>query len=123
MENKKVYLSIDLGASSGRVMAGQWDGSTLRLSEVHRFPTPSVFVPPYHYWDILAIYSSILHGLNTARQAYGGQIVSIGVDSWGVDYALIDANGEMLANPIQYRDGRTREPFATLPDRLGRERI
>jgi len=120
---QRIYLAIDLGASSGRVMAGIWDGALLKLSEVHRFPTPSVHIPPYHYWDILAIHRSIREGLRKARHNYENRVVSIGVDSWGVDYGLLDANGEMLANPIQYRDGRTREPFATLPDRLGRERI
>lgn len=123
MSHSNVYLSIDLGASSGRVMAGIWDGSSLQLSEVHRFPSPAVFIPPYHHWDILSIYNSILQGLNKAQQIYSDRIVSIGVDSWGVDYALIDSKGELLANPVQYRDERTQEPFANVQARLGREHI
>ena len=120
---EQIYLAIDLGATSGRVIAGKWDGARLHLDEVHRFPTTSVFVPPYHYWDILGIYSAILEGLQKARHTYGDAITSLGVDTWGVDYGLIDARGELVANPIQYRDGRTNEVFPALQAELGRDRI
>ncbi len=120
---QKVYLAIDLGASSGRVIGGVWDGSKIQLHELNRFPSASVYIPPYRHWDVLGIYRSILEGLNTAQQTYGIDIVSIGVDSWGVDYGLIDARGEMLSNPIHYRDERTQATFTSIPKTIGRETI
>ena len=123
MPKRNVYLAIDLGASSGRVMAGLWNGTELELVEVHRFESPAVFLPPYHHWDVLAIYRDIITGLRKAANTYGQSIVSIAVDTWGVDYGLLDASGELLGNPVQYRDARTRELFQRLPIELGRETI
>ncbi len=123
MPLKRVFLSVDLGASSGRVMAALWDGNDIELREIHRFKTPSAYVIPYHYWDILQIYTEILNGLRKAAQMFGDQIASLAVDTWGVDYGLLDSAGELLSNPIQYRDSRTREIVATLPDEIGREKI
>lgn len=119
----QVYLAIDLGASSGRVMAGLWDGQGIELEEVHRFASSAVYLPPYHHWDILAIYREIVEGLRLAQQKFGDRIVSAGVDTWGVDYGLLSSNGELLANPIQYRDERTLELLHTEQARIGREKI
>lgn len=123
MPQNKVYLAIDLGASSGRVMAGIWDGQTIDLREVHRFASPSIHLPPYTHWDILAIYEGVLTGLRQARLQYGKRLVSLAVDSWGVDYGLLDGEGELLANPIHYRDERTREVSDEVIGRFGREAI
>lgn len=122
MKNQ-VYLAVDLGASSGRVMAGLWNGQEIELEEVHRFGSPAVYLPPYHHWDILAIYRDVVEGLRLARQEYGDRIVSAGVDTWGVDYGLLDGAGELLANPIQYRDERTLELLHSEQKRIGREKI
>ncbi|GAA2211976.1 rhamnulokinase family protein [Nonomuraea monospora] len=95
------FAAVDLGASSGRVMlADLSDG--LRLTEAHRFPNGPVRVADHLYWDILGLYREILTGLRAA-----GPVSSIGVDSWAVDYALLDETGAMLGNPVHYRDDRT----------------
>ncbi|GAA3563631.1 rhamnulokinase family protein [Nonomuraea rosea] len=96
------FAAVDLGASSGRVMlADLSDG--LRLTEAHRFPNGPVRVAGRLYWDILGLYREILTGLRNA-----GPVSSIGVDSWAVDYGLLDESGALLGNPVHYRDDRTR---------------
>lgn len=103
----RVCLAIDLGATSGRVIAGMLENDRLKLEEVNRFPTVGVRLPTGYHWDILGLYRSILDGLTLAAKKYGDQISSIGVDTWGVDYALLDEKGSLLGNPFQYRDPRT----------------
>ena len=98
----KHVLAIDLGASSGRVMDAAYDGRGLRLREIHRFPNIPVQTPRRLYWDVLRLWHEITLGIAKADQA-----ASIGLDSWGVDYALLDSAGELLANPVHYRDPRT----------------
>ncbi|WP_189185991.1 rhamnulokinase [Streptomyces albiflavescens] len=98
----KSYAAVDLGASSGRVMVGRVGPDTLELTEAHRFPNRPVQVPEGLRWDILALYAGVLEGLRTA-----GQIDSVGIDSWAVDYGLLDADGALLGNPVHYRDART----------------
>jgi rhamnulokinase len=98
--------AVDLGASSGRVMVGRFGPDTLDLAEVERFDNVPVRAGGTLQWDILRIYRGVLDGLRAAgREA--GQIASVGVDSWGVDFGLLDADGRLLANPVHYRDGRT----------------
>ncbi|MEZ6121064.1 MAG: rhamnulokinase family protein [Pirellulaceae bacterium] len=100
----RVYLAVDLGASSGRVLAGEFDGSQLQLHEVHRFPNGPHPAEGRLYWDVLALWANIQDGLRMAAEEYGNTIVSIGVDTWGVDFALLDANDELIGNPYNYRD-------------------
>jgi rhamnulokinase len=97
------FAAVDLGASSGRVMVGRLDGGSLTLSQAHRFPNEPVRVRGTLYWDILALYRGVLDGLAAA-----GPVDSIGIDTWAVDYGLIDAAGRLLGNPVHYRDDRTR---------------
>jgi rhamnulokinase len=94
--------AVDLGASSGRVMVGTVGRDRLTLQEVHRFGNQPVRAGGTWYWDILGIYREVLYGL---RQA--GPVHSIGVDSWAVDYGLLDGSGALLGNPVCYRDSRT----------------
>jgi sugar (pentulose or hexulose) kinase len=96
------FAAVDLGASSGRVMVGRVGAGELRLDPVKRFPNEPVRVGGTLHWDILALYRGVLEGL---RQA--GPVRSIGVDSWAVDYGLLDASGALLGNPVHYRDART----------------
>lgn len=96
------YAAVDLGASSGRVMVGRVGPGSLELTEVHRFPNRPVRVPEGLRWDILGLYAGVLDGLRAA-----GAVDSVGVDSWAVDYGLLDADGALLGNPVHYRDGRT----------------
>ena len=98
--------AVDLGASSGRVMVGRVGQGVLQLVEVNRFPNQPVVVRGSMYWDILALYRGVLDGLRAAgRQA--APLASIGIDSWAVDYGLLDESGGLLENPRHYRDRRT----------------
>lgn len=105
---EKIFLGIDLGGESGRVMAGQWDGQRMTLEEVHRFSNGPVIINGTMRWDILRLWSEIQHGLSLAAKRYGSSIVSIGVDTWGIDFVLLSKSGEMLGLPFHYRDDRTR---------------
>ena len=103
---EKKMLAIDLGASSGRGIVGSFNGETLTLKENHRFSNDPVIVCGRMHWDILRIFHEIKQSI-TKTVLEKDQIRSIGIDTWGVDYALLDNNGRMLANPVHYRDTRT----------------
>jgi rhamnulokinase len=111
-----VFGAIDLGASGGRVLAGRLDGSRVVLEELARFPNRPVALPDGLRWNLLALLTESLDGLRRA-----GSLRGVGVDSWGVDYALLDARGRVLGLPFHYRDGRTdgmiEGAFARVPRR------
>ena len=113
-------VSVDLGASSGRVATGRFDGRRLRLDEVKRFPNVPVQVHDRLHWDALRLYDAILEGLGAAAAASddGGRIASVAVDGWGVDFALLDPAGHLLGNPVHYRDGRTEKAFSAVCQRV-----
>ena len=119
----QVYLGIDLGAESGRVMAGLWDGKQIRLEELHRFPNSGVNIGDTLGWDILRLWSEIQTGLTIAGKKFGSSVVSIGVDTWGVDFVLLTKNGEMLGLPYHYRDTRTHGMMAAALDKVPRAEI
>jgi rhamnulokinase len=108
--------AVDLGASGGRVMVGQAGGGRLDLHEVHRFPNVPVSVLGTLHWDILALYRGVLDGLRAAGRAF--DLASAGIDGWGVDYGLLDADGGLLANPVHYRDARTQGVASELLARI-----
>ncbi len=103
----RVYLAIDLGAESGRVIAGLWNGKRLRLEEIHRFPNGPVEVGGSLRWDVLRLWAEIQKGLAMAAAKHGRSIRSVGADTWGVDYVLLSRTSEMLGQPFHYRDSRT----------------
>jgi rhamnulokinase len=103
---QKTYLAVDLGASSGRVLAGKFDGKKIQLEEVHRFENGGVKVGPHLYWDLLRLWSDIKDGLRKSHQMFGDTVCSVGVDTWGVDFGLLGANDELLGNPFHYRDSQ-----------------
>lgn len=107
MANEKVYLGVDLGASSGRVLAGLFDGERLRLEDVHRFENGAVRVGDTLYWDILRLWQDVVDGLRDAADKYGDRVSSVGVDTWGVDFGLLGRDDRLLGNPVSHRDGRT----------------
>ncbi|WP_371667789.1 rhamnulokinase [Streptomyces sp. NBC_00289] len=113
------YAAVDLGASSGRVMVGRVGADALELTEAHRFPNRPVRVPEGLRWDVLALYAGVLDGLRAAGALRGGRLDSVGIDSWAVDYGLLDADGSLLGNPVHYRDARTdgvaEKVWATVP--------
>jgi len=99
----KKFVAIDLGAESGRVIVGDLS----KMEIIYRFPNHLVRVKDSIFWDILGIFNEIKKGLKKAFKKYPHQIVSIGIDAWGVDYVLLDDNGDLLGNPYHYRDKRT----------------
>ena len=99
------YLAVDLGAESGRVVLGRFDGERMSLEEVHRFPNLSVRLPDGLHWDVLKLLHEIKEGL--AKAVRGEEIEGVGVDSWGVDFGLLDRDGALVSNPYHHRDTRT----------------
>jgi rhamnulokinase len=111
-------LAFDLGAASGRAIRAGFDGQRLTLDVVHRFPNGPVRVGARLYWDVLRLFAEMMEGLRKAAAA--GPLASLGVDTWGVDFALLGHADELLGNPRHYRDPHTEsmpaEACATVPD-------
>ncbi len=103
----KVYLAVDLGAGSGRLMAAVFDSKTIKLEEVSRWASAPVKVGNSYHWDVKAIFDEIVLAVKKARSIYGDSIASLGIDTWGVDYGLLDASDNLLNMPYIYRDSRT----------------
>ena len=118
---EKAYLAIDMGASSGRHVIGRFDGRKLRLEEVYRFDNGPVDLGGRLYWDLPGLWSHVRQGLAAAKSA--GPITSVGVDTWGVDFALLGRNDELLGNPYHYRDSRTNGILETAFGLVPREEI
>lgn len=114
--------AVDLGAESGRVILGRFDGRQLRLEEVHRFANRPVIIRKHRFWNIAGLWDETLAGLRKARRL-AGSLDSIGVDTWGVDYGLVDQHGFLLGLPFQYRDRRTQGVMEEVCSRLPREVI
>lgn len=112
--SEKIFLAVDLGAESGRVMAGVYDGRRLALRELARFPTGGMLFPDGWHWDLPRIYGDIRRGIARARADFGDAVVSVSVDTWGVDYGLLDGQGSLLGLPWMYRDGRTEGMMAAV---------
>ena len=108
---KKVYVAVDLGASSGRHVAGLFDGRRLELAEGYRFENGPVPAAGRLYWDLLRQWHHVRLGLRKMADAYGREISTIGLDTWGVDFGLLGQGDELLGNPYHYRDARTRGMF------------
>ncbi len=104
---KLKMLAIDLGATSGRGIVGSFDGNKLVLEENHRFPNEPVFTAGTFTWDILRIFHEIKDSIRKCAHSENKDICSIGIDTWGSDFGLIDKNGKLMANPVHYRDTRT----------------
>ncbi len=107
----KNFLAFDLGASGGRAIIGRFDGERLALDEVHRFPNGPTQLPTAYgsslFWDVLRLFSEVKDGLAKAVTCCLGELVSLGLDTWGVDFGLLDKAGVLLGNPYHYRDSRT----------------
>lgn len=106
MSELKRVLAIDIGASSGRAILGEFDGKKIQLKEVHRFLNEPVNVLGTTYWDVLRLFHEIKQGIIKAK-IHGG-FDFIGIDTWGVDFGLLDKRGKLLENPVHYRDLRTK---------------
>jgi rhamnulokinase len=117
------YMAIDLGAESGRATLGEFDGDRLHLVEVHRFPNSPVRLPDGLHWDVLRLLSEIKDSIGLVARKQGKQLASIGLDTWGVDFGLLDRKGGLLSNPYHYRDNRTDGMIEEAFRRLPREQI
>jgi rhamnulokinase len=117
------FLAVDLGASSGRVLLGRWDGSRFQLEEMHRFANGPVNVLGHLHWDVLRLWSEIQDGLARSASQIGAPLSGIGVDTWGVDFALLDRAGGLLGDPYHYRDGRTNGVPEQVFGKVSRDRI
>ncbi|HEY3762087.1 MAG TPA: rhamnulokinase family protein [Verrucomicrobiae bacterium] len=121
MDKAQVHLAVDLGAGSGRVVGGIYDGKTLKLVEFNRFSNDAVKEADGSHWNFDKLLRDIKQGIAVAVQKHGDAVVSIGVDTWGVDYGLIDAKGKLICAPFQYRDARTNgmkeKAFGLMPRR------
>ena len=107
MTAEKRFIGFDLGAESGRCIVATLRDGLLTLDEVHRFTTHNVRYGGGFHWDVLAIVEEIVEGLAKAGKAFGPRFDGIGVDTWGVDYVIVDADGRVLGYPYHYRDSRT----------------
>jgi rhamnulokinase len=120
------YLAIDLGAESGRVIVGVLEEERLQLEEAHRFQHEPVWLPTGLHWNITGIWREIVTGLRRAAdwaKANGVELVSVGVDTWGVDWALVDQAGELVGSPHAYRDPRNAAAYDAVLAKLGADRI
>ena len=131
MAHSRNYLAIDLGAESGRAIVGQFDNRWLELSEVYRFPNGPVILPAREnpeipspakvslHWDVLRLYTEIKRGIALSIDKYSQDLASVGIDTWGVDFGLLDHTGSLISNPYHYRDSRTdgmlEEAFRRVP--------
>ncbi len=116
-------LAYDFGASSGRAMLGSYDGQKISIEEIHRFSNDPVYIDDTLYWDVLRLFHEMKTGLIEARKAGHDDIQSIGIDTWGVDFGLIDDKGRLLENPIHYRDKRTDGLMEEVWEKIGKKNL
>jgi sugar (pentulose or hexulose) kinase len=107
MKDTRNYLAVDLGAESGRTIVGSLDGDKLTLAEIHRFPNGPVQLNDGLHWDALRLWSEIKSGIAMTVKS-GVKLDGIGLDTWGVDFALLDPDHSLLFNPFHYRDATKR---------------
>ncbi len=107
MTDIRNYLAVDLGAESGRTIVGSLNNGRLSLTETHRFANGPVRLPDGLHWDVLRLWTEIKTGIGISSAKFNRQLDGIGLDTWGVDFALLDGQGTLLSNPFHYRDERT----------------
>jgi rhamnulokinase len=117
------FIALDLGAESGRVVVAEIEEAGIRLEECCRFATGAVRVHETLRWDVLGMFREIKAGLGQVRQEYGDDFVSLGVDTWGIDYALLDKTGDLISNPYCYRDGRTAGVMERVLEKVPRQEV
>jgi rhamnulokinase len=117
------YLAFDLGAESGRAILGRLAGGMLETRELHRFPNTAAAIRGGLYWDILRLWSEIRHGIAIASEDRELRLDGIGIDTWGVDFGLIDNDGHLIGNPRHYRDPRTFGVMEQVFEKVSREEV
>ncbi|MEM0003095.1 MAG: rhamnulokinase family protein [Thermoproteota archaeon] len=122
MTNPKL-LAFDLGAESGRAIVGTLTENKIQIEEIYRFPNVPVKIESHIFWDVLRIWNEIKSAISLANSKFRENLRSVGVDAWGVDFVLLDNNGELLSNPHHYRDPRTEGIFEEVFKKVQREEI
>lgn len=117
------YAAVDLGAASGRVMIGLFDGRKLRLEEVYRFPNSGVLIGDSLHWDVSRLLDEMLKGLNLVGERAGNSLQSIGLDTWGVDFGLLADDDTLIEKPYHYRDSLTEGIFERAFSLVPKEKI
>ena len=119
----KQFLAFDIGASSGRAIVGLLDKKTLTLDEIYRFPNGAIKKIDSLIRDISTIYSELIKGLEAYKEKYGKLIDGIGIDTWGVDFVLLDKNNELIDACYHYRDPRTQGMLEKMFKRVSKKEI
>jgi len=122
MNKSKNFLAFDLGAESGRGILGCFDGTQIKLEVLHRFPNGGIRILDNLHWDIVSLWREIKNTLSICARN-GSSIASIGVDTWGVDFGLLDKSGHLIGLPFHYRDSRTTGVLEKVFDLMPRQSI
>ncbi len=117
------YAAVDLGASSGRTIVGTFENGTLSLKEMNRFWNGPTEINGRLFWDFVHLFRNIQEGIALAKKEYGEELVSMGIDTWGVDSGLLDVDGKLLGNPVNYRDSRTSGMFEKVFEKVPKEEV
>ena len=120
---KQCFFAVDLGATSGRTILGSFTSNGLEMEEVNRFPNHLIETGGHFYWDIYELYRHIIEGLKTASRRTDIEITSIGIDTWGVDFVCVGADGGFLRQPYAYRDPHTADAPNVFFARVSRNRV
>lgn len=123
MKKKKFYLAIDLGGSGGRASIASINNGKIEHKIIHRFKDYQQLLNGHRHWDIIKIFAEIKKSIKLADNICGENLVSIGIDSWGVDYCYIDKSGALISNPYSYRDNRTNEIYDKIFEIISKEEI
>jgi len=123
--NSKIYhfLAFDIGASSGRAIVGTLNQKKLSVEEIYRFPNYGIKLHNSYYWNLLEIYFQIIKAIKKYVKLYGNHVDGIGIDTWGVDYVLLDRNNELVGLSYHYRDNRTKGMLEYIFKRVSKEEI
>ncbi len=122
MANKS-FLAIDLGAGSGRALIGSLDGASLRIQELSRFRNDMVRIRDHLHWNVMHLFEEVLSALKASASQHANTPESIGLDTWGVDFGLVAADGSLLGFPVCYRDQRTEGAIEGFLERVPRQRV
>lgn len=115
MKTAPAFLAFDLGAESGRAVLGRLRNDRIELQEIHRFPNGPVQIGDSLHWDVLRLWQEMEHDLAFAAREAGESLISLGVDTWGVDFGLLDIHDHLIGNPFHYRDPRTEGILEKIP--------
>lgn len=116
-------LAFDFGASSGRAILGIYKNGSLQMEEIHRFPNDPVMVNGTFYWDILRLFHETKQSITKCVTLGHSDIESVGIDTWGIDFGLLDEDGYLLENPVHYRDKRTEDVMEKVFEEVDKQRV